>query len=266
MSPVTLVLGSITTLVTDGSLAVAAAVAAAAGLVSFLSPCVLPLVPGYLSYVTGLSAAQLAGDEEIDRRGRSLRILLAWALFVLGFSVVFVSFGALAGGLGGLLRDHQETLTRVLGVATILLGLAFAGALDRVPLVSRELRIHGLPTVGIAGAPALGALFALGWTPCIGPTLAAVLGLAASTDGASAARGTALALAYCLGLGLPFLVTGLAFQTAMGAFGSVRRHYRAVMVAGGTMLVVIGVLEVTGQWSDAVAWLQTRAGSTSLPL
>ena len=260
-----MIVADLSTQVTDGSFLVAAAIAAAAGLISFLSPCVLPLVPGYLSFVTGLSAAQLAEDDA-DSNRPLLRVLLAASLFVLGFTVVFVSFGALAGSLGSLLREHEQQLTRVLGVFTILLGLAFAGALDRIPLVGRELRIHTVPTAGIGGAPLLGAMFALGWTPCIGPTLAVVLGLAASTDSASARRGTALAFAYCLGLGIPFLITGVAFQQAMSAFAVVKRHYRAIMVAGGSMLVMIGVLEVTGIWSDLIAWLQTRTGTVSLPL
>jgi len=266
MSGAALPIASVSSQVSDGPFLAAAAIAAAAGLVSFLSPCVLPLVPGYLSFVTSLSATQLAGNEAADGRRRSLRIVVAGLLFVLGFTVVFVAFGALAGTAGALLRDHQLTLQRVLGVVTIVLGLAFAGALNRVSFFGRELRLHALPKVGIAGAPALGAMFALGWTPCIGPTLATVLGLAASTDGTSAARGTALAFAYCLGLGLPFMITGLAFQTAMGAFAVVRRRYRALMVFGGAMLVAIGVLEATGTWATAVAWLQSRIGSTSLPL
>jgi cytochrome c-type biogenesis protein len=252
--------------VTDGSLVIAATVAAAAGALSFLSPCVLPLVPGYLSSITGLSASELATQPPTAGGRRAHHVALASLLFILGFSVVFVSFGALAGGLGGLLRDHQETLTRVLGVFTIGLGLMFAGALNRVPVLSREFRLHRIPAAGTAGAPLLGALFGLGWTPCIGPTLAAVLGLAASENGASAARGTVLAFVYCLGLGIPFLVTGLAFERAISAFGIVKRNYRLVMTAGGAMLVVIGVLEVTGLWSEALARLQSYLGTPSLPL
>jgi len=253
--------------VTDGSVVIAAAIAAAAGTVSFLSPCVLPLVPGYLSYITGLSASELGAVVVDDgSRRRMGHVALASLLFILGFSAVFVSFGALAGGLGGLLREHQETLTRVLGVFTIGLGLMFAGLLDRVPILSRELRLHGIVGAGTAGAPFLGALFGLGWTPCIGPTLAAVLGLAASSDGASATRGTVLAFVYCLGLGIPFVLTGLAFERAMAASQVVKRHYRVVMVAGGTMLVAIGLLEVTGLWNQALAWLQSRVGTPALPL
>jgi len=257
-------LASIESQIASGPFAAAAALAAAAGVLSFLSPCVLPLVPGYLSFVTGLSASQLRADGGGSRP--ALRVLLAGLLFVLGFSVVFVSFGALAGGLGSMLKAHQHTVTITLGAFTILLGLMFAGAFDRLAIAGRELRFHHVPTAGLGGAPLLGVLFALGWTPCIGPTLAAVLGLAASSDGASAARGTALAFVYCLGLGVPFLATGLAFQRAMSAFGMVKRHYRAVTTAGGGMLVVIGVLELTGRWTHAVSWLQERIGSVSLPL
>src|SRR5690606_36636611 len=227
--------------VRDGSLLVAAPIAAAAGVVSFLSPCVLPLVPGYLSYVTGTSARDL-GDEERDGAGAT-RVAAGALGFVLGISVVFVSFGALFGGLGRVMRDNEEALTRGFGVVTILLGLVLAGVFGRVALFNREVRVHRLPRAGLVGAPLLGITFALGWTPCIGPTLGAVLGLAASSDQASAARGAFLSLAYCLGLGVPFLVTGLAFDRAMRALAVVKRHYRAVMVGGGSMLVAIGLLQ-----------------------
>ncbi len=230
-------------LVLTGSLVVALPVAALAGLVSFLSPCVLPLVPGYLSYVTGLSGAELAAGN--DRR---TRILAGTALFVLGFTAVFVSYGVAFGSLGSLLFEYQDPITRILGIVTIALGLAFAGWL---PGMSREWRLHGVPSVGLAGAPVLGVLFGLGWTPCIGPTLAAVQALA--FDEASAARGAALSAAYCIGLGLPFLAAGLAYRRALGAFGWVRQHRLFVMRTGGVMLVALGVLLVTGVWSELVA-------------
>lgn len=230
--------------VTSGSLVLAFPVAAAAGLVSFLSPCVLPLVPGYLSYVTGMSGADLA----TQRRGR---LLLGVALFVLGFTVVFVSAGLAFGGFGALLQRHTTILTRVLGAVTIVLGLAFMGF---VPGLQRTVKSSHLPAAGVAGAPMLGMLFGLGWTPCIGPTLAAVQAMAYSE--ASATRGALLSFAYCLGLGLPFLLTAVAYRRALGAFGFVKRHYQAVMRVGGGMLVAIGVLLVTGAWADLTIKMQ----------
>jgi len=236
----------------SGSLAFAVPIAALAGLVSFLSPCVVPLVPGYLSYVTGLSGAELAGRAGDVRRSR---VLVGTALFVLGFTAVFVSYGLLFGSLGASLREHQDVIVRVLGVLTIVLGLAFAGWL---PGLSREWRVHGVGRVGLAGAPLLGVLFGLGWTPCIGPTLAAVQTLAFTE--ASAARGALLSLAYCIGLGLPFLLAGIAYSRALGTFGWVRRHRVWVMRAGGLMLVALGVLLVTGLWGEMVAQMQGWIG------
>jgi cytochrome c-type biogenesis protein len=233
--------------ITDGSMLLAVPLALAAGLVSFLSPCILPLVPGYLSYVTGLSAAEVF-DEAPRRRGR----LVAGALlFVAGFTVVFVSAGVLLGGFGGFLLEHQDVLQRVLGSVTIVLGLAFLGGL---PWLQRDLRLDRRPAVGLAGAPVLGVVFALGWTPCIGPTLGAVMAL--GIDGGTATRGGVLAVVYCLGLGLPFVATALAFGRAMTAFAWVRRHHVWVMRAGGAMLIGIGVLLVTGAWTDITTSMQ----------
>jgi cytochrome c-type biogenesis protein len=239
--------------VLDGSLLLAAPVAVAAGLVAFLSPCVLPLVPGYLSYVTGMSGADLAGDQPAWHPGR---VIAGSALFVLGFSAVFVTAGALFGGLGAELQARADPISRALGVLTIALGLAFAGLL---PGLRRDLRIHRLPAVGLAGAPVLGVLFGLGWTPCIGPTLAAVQTLALNT--ASAGRGAVLTAAYCLGLGLPFLLTGVAYRWALGALTAVKRHYVWVLRTGGAMLVVIGVLLVTGLWTELSIQLRVWAGA-----
>lgn len=253
--------------VRDGSLLVAIPIAAAAGLVSFLSPCVLPLVPGYLSYVTGMSASDMADASDVDGVAHPARRIALGSLgFVLGISIVFVSFGAIFGGAGQVLRDNEDVLTRVFGFVTIALGLLLAGAFGRVGFLNREVRIHRLPRAGAAGAPLLGITFALGWTPCIGPTLGVVLGLAASSDQASAARGAVLSLAYCLGLGVPFLVTGLAFARAMRALAVVKRHYRAVMTTGGAMLVLIGVLQVSGVWAELMNRLQTSFGGADLPL
>lgn len=227
-----------------GSLLVATPIAMAAGVVSFLSPCVLPLVPGYLSYVTGMS-----GDA---RRGR---MALGSALFVLGFAVVFVLGGALFGGLGQVLFGNSELITRILGAVTIVLGLAFLGV---IPGTGRDLRVHRLPAAGLAGAPLLGVVFGLGWTPCIGPTLAVVLTL--SVDQGSAPRGAVLAFAYALGLGLPFVATGLAYRRALHAFAAVRRHSRLITRVGGGMLVAVGLLLVTGLWTELIAGLQGWIG------
>ncbi len=230
---------------TSGSLIFAFPVAFAAGLIAFLSPCVLPLAPGYVSFVTGLTGAELAD-------GRKSRMLLGSVLFVLGFSVVFVSFGAFFGGVGSVLLQYQDVITRVLGVMVIIMGLAFMGL---IPGLQREWRIHRLPNWGVAGAPLLGVLFGLGWTPCIGPTLAAVQTLAFTE--ASALRGALLSFVYCLGLGLPFVLLAVLFTRTARALAWVKGHYLLVMRIGGGMLVIVGVLLVTGVWTDFTIWLRT---------
>jgi cytochrome c-type biogenesis protein len=236
----------------SGSLLLAIPVAMLAGLVSFLSPCVLPLVPGYLSYVTGLSGADLAAevtDENAATQQRrwhvSGRVLAGSGLFVLGLAAVYVSEGAFFGHLGNHLLAHPTAVDRVGGVIAILLGLAFVGL---VPRLQREWRFHRLPKAGLVGAPLLGMLFAVGWTPCTGPTLAVVIGLASTDNAATAGRGALLTFVYCLGLGLPFVATGLAFRQALGAFAVVKRHYGVVVWAGGGLLVAVGVLLLTGEW------------------
>jgi cytochrome c-type biogenesis protein len=230
--------------VTSGSLLVALPVALLAGLVSFVSPCVLPLVPGYLSYVTGMSGADLAEQ----RRGR---LFAGSLLFIAGFTVVFVGAGMAFGELGRWLLEYADPITRVLGVLTIVFGLAFMGL---VPGLQRTVKSSRLPAAGLAGAPLLGVLFGLGWTPCIGPTLAAVQSLAFTE--ASAGRGAVLSLAYSLGLGLPFVATAVAYRRALGAFGVVKRNYQVVMRVGGGMLVAIGVLLVTGLWGEVMISLK----------
>jgi cytochrome c-type biogenesis protein len=230
--------------VLDGSMVLALPVAAAAGVVSFFSPCVVPLLPGYLSYVTGLSAAELGSE----RRGRMLAGTL---LFVLGFTAVFVLTGVTFGAAGEALLAHQKLITRVLGGVTIVLGLAFLGWFG---FLQRDLRVHRVPAVGIAAAPLLGVLFGFGWTPCIGPTLGAVLTLAANEGGVG--RGAVLAVVYSLGLGVPFILAALAFRRMLGAVAWVRRHQLLVMRIGGVMLVAVGVLLVTGVWEDLTAALR----------
>jgi cytochrome c-type biogenesis protein len=242
--------------VSSGNLLLAAPVAVLAGLVSFFSPCVVPLLPGYLSYVSGVAAQDL----ESARRGR----LLAGALlFVLGFSAVFVLGGALFGSVGLELRQYQDTLALVTGVLVILLGLVFIGF---VPFLQREGRVHAVPTVGLAIAPVLGVFFGLGWTPCIGPTLAAVLGLSFATDDATAARGAFLAFTYCLGLGIPFVLAALGFGKFMHALSWFRRHQRAVSVIGGSLLIAVGIMLVTGWWNDLVGEMQTWVTGFEAPV
>jgi cytochrome c-type biogenesis protein len=295
-------------LVTSGPLILALPVAAAAGAVTFLSPCCLPLVPGYLSFVTGMAGVSGAapagsppgspagagdsGGSPADPGGRRegsalavaarpvaarpvaasvapaapavparpraprVRVVAGTALFVLGFSVVFVAYGAALGGLGHLLTGHARLLTQVLGGLTILLGLLFAGAFDRFSFAGRIIRPSARPKAGLAGAPLLGVMFGLGWTPCIGPTLTAVLALSASTG--TVARGAILAFVYALGLGVPFLLVSLGFQVAMRVFAFARRRARLVTRIGGAMLVCVGLLEVTGAWSTFMAWLQVH--------
>ena len=242
--------------VLNGSLVAALPLALLAGLVSFLSPCVLPLVPGYLSYITGLTGADLA-EEERGGRGKR-RAVFGALLFVGGFSVVFVSAGAAFGAAGSFFADYAKVITRVLGVVTIVLGLAFMGAMRRIPFFSREFKLHKLPATGLAGAPLLGVLFGVGWTPCAGPTLTAVNSLAYSTG--TAGRGAVLSLAYCVGLGLPFVFAALAFERSMAMFAVVKRHYALVTRVGGAFLVVIGVLLVTGVWDRIVAYIQVWVG------
>ncbi|MPR00503.1 cytochrome c biogenesis protein CcdA [Modestobacter sp. I12A-02628] len=287
-------------LVTDGPLLVAAAVAALVGLISFASPCVLPLVPGYLSYVTGLVGSGAArpapapaptptptfsgssqgsptsappgsrqgtplqdpvgpdvvgtavGRPVEDERAPRGRMVLGAVLFVLGFTAVFVAYGAAFGGLGRLLLVHAELLDRVFGVITIVLGLGFLGWL---PLLQRTQRLSARPAAGLAGAPLLGIVFGLGWTPCLGPTLGAVNALAYNE--ATAGRGVVLGVAYCLGLGVPFVLVAMGARWAVGATSFLRRHAQAVTRVGGAVLIVVGVMLVTGAWTESMQWLRS---------
>lgn len=249
--------------VASGSLILAMLLAFAAGVVSFASPCVLPLAPGYLSYVTGLTGAEIAGEERGGTTTVAVksRVLLGSVLFVLGFSVVFVSYGLLFGGLGSLLLEYQAVISRVLGVIVIVMGLSFMGVL---PGMQREWRMHRMPSYSVWGAPVLGVLFGLGWTPCIGPALTAVQSLAFTE--ASAARGALLSMVYCLGLGLPFILLGLLFRQAAGTLAWVRRHYALIMRIGGGLLVAIGILLVTGVWDSITIWMRTLVPGFETPI
>jgi len=282
---------SVGSLIGSGPLLLAMPVAAAAGAVTFLSPCVLPLVPGYLSYITGMSGAAVseaddagAGDTAArsgEAGGRGLaarddgrdqpagavvtavtpsaavqaatmparrRAVAGAALFVLGFAAF--------GGVSVLLRLHGAGLSRVLGVVLIALGLLFAGAFDRFSFAGRIVKPSARPRIGLAGAPLLGVLFGLGWTPCIGPTLTAVLTLTLTTG--TAARGAALAFVYALGVGVPFLLMAFAVDRGVSFFGFARRHARLITRIGGAALVAVGLLEVTGAWASAIRWLQVH--------
>lgn len=230
----------------SGALLLALPIALLGGLVSFFSPCVLPLVPGYLSYVTGISGTDL-GDA---RRGR---MVAGAVLFIVGFTAVFVSGGALFGYFGSTLQDNRTVISRILGVLMIAMGVFFMGLLPW--LTQREFRLHKRPVSGLVGAPLLGALFGVGWTPCIGPTLTSVNMLA--FDQATAGRGAILTVAYCVGLGVPFVVAAVAFRKALGLFGWVKRHYVWVMRTGGVMMIATGVLLVTGVWDSIMQDMQT---------
>ncbi len=309
--------GGIEHLVLTGPLILAAPIAAAAGAITFLSPCCLPLVPGYLSYVTGMSgtdaqraataqapAAQPAtaapaataraahGAATVATAGTATatvpagsgpgaagartpeppaavpprgRTLLGTFLFVLGFSAVFASEGLAFGSLGTLLTRHSAGVTQVLGGVTIVLGLLFAGVFDRLPVTGRIMRPSVRPRAGLAGAPLLGVLFALSWTPCVGPTLTAVLSLSFSSGGA--VRGAVLAFIYGLGLGVPFLIMAFAFQRGMTAFRFARRHAQLITRIGGGLLVLVGVLELSGAWNAMLVWLKFHwIGSYTGPL
>jgi cytochrome c-type biogenesis protein len=306
--------GGVAHLITSGPVLLAIPVAAAAGAITFLSPCCLPLVPGYLSYVTGMSGTAADADSPADSatpdrpaysatpdrpadsatpdrpadaagvsagtpaaaaaggssggsvavtaapvrvraRPRS-RVMLGTLLFILGFSALFAVEGIAVSSIGIALQTHADGLSKILGVVIILLGLMFMGAFDRFSFAGRIFRPSYRPRAGLAGAPLLGVMFGLSWTPCIGPTLAAVLVLGENSG--TALRGGLLAFVYALGLGIPFLIVAFAFQRGVTVFGWARRHARLITRIGGVMLIAVGVLEVTGAWASAIQWLQTH--------
>ncbi|WP_018684852.1 cytochrome c biogenesis CcdA family protein [Actinokineospora enzanensis] len=242
-----------TQLAISGPLVVAAGLSLLAGFISFASPCVVPLVPGYLAYLAALVGAEApaVSDGEERKRGR-YRVMGAVGLFVLGFTVVFVAAVGSLVWLADALSLNQDLLQRVGGVLTIAMALVFIGL---IPGLQKDIRIHKTPRFGLAGAPVLGAIFALGWTPCLGPTLSGVMTIAASTGG-TAARGYLLVVVYCLGLGLPFLIIALGARWAVRATTWLRTHGRAIQLFGGALLLVVGILLVTGLWGDLVSYLQ----------
>ncbi|WP_051265345.1 cytochrome c biogenesis CcdA family protein [Nakamurella lactea] len=253
---------SVTDTVLSGPFLLAAALALAAGVVSFASPCVLPLVPGYLSYLVGLVGAEESAAGGGRGAGRGVgtavrsRAVRATGLFVIGFTVVFVAESQIVLGFSRFLAGNQLLLTRIGGVVTVIVGLAMLGW---VRPMQREARIHARPTGRISGAPLLGAFFALGWTVCIGPTFLGINSLVIASDWNSYAwRGLFLILLYCIGLGVPFLVLAFGFGWATSAFGFLRRHSRTIQIVGALALIAIGLLMVTGVWTDFVAWLQNR--------
>lgn len=242
----------------DGQLLVASLIALAAGLVSFLSPCMLPLIPGYLAYVGGVAGSRSAAgaDPRSARRVERRRMVLGSLLFVLGFTAVFLLMNLAAGSLGFWLWEQQEIITRVLGVVVILMGLVFMGVFGRL---QRTMRLGLNPKVGLAGAPLLGVVFAIGWAPCVGPTLGVVLTLSAQSG--SAGRALALAVFYCLGLGIPFVLAAFGFSWMTTALAFFKRHIRVVNLIGGGLLIVIGVLMVSGAWSRIMFALQAVINS-----
>ena len=269
------------TAILDGSLLIAIPIAMLAGLISFLSPCCLPLVPGYLAYVTGSAGSDATGTVTTTDRvatdnhpvkvatptRRAARIsptLLGTMLFVLGFAAVFTSYGALFGELGSVLIRYNTTITKVLGAVTIVLGMAYAGLLAHIPFFGWTFRPRYQAKAGLFGAPVLGVLFGVGWTPCIGPTLATVLTLSATSTGAT--RGALLSFAYSLGLGIPFLLAAMGVTRAFRVFGWARRHAPLIMRVGGALLIAVGVLEVTGVWALLVAQLQGVVANWQTPL
>ncbi|CAN3126989.1 cytochrome c biogenesis CcdA family protein [Mycobacterium sp. smrl_JER01] len=248
-------LDQIDQLTTTGPLLLAMGLAAAAGLVSFASPCVIPLVPGYLSYLAAVVGVddRGAGPGAVAVKGARLRVAGAAALFVAGFTVVFLLGTVAVLGMTTTLITNQLLLQRLGGVVTILMGLVFIGL---VPMLQRDTRFTPRQVSTLGGAPLLGAVFALGWTPCLGPTLTGVIAVASATEGSNVVRGVVLVIAYCLGLGIPFVALAFGSARAVAGLGWLRRHTRTIQVFGGVLMILVGVALVTGLWNEFVSWVR----------
>ena len=271
-------------LMASGPVALAFLVSALAGLVSFASPCVVPLVPGYLSYLAavvgvedqpdtlarpnGHFGGEVRGDSaktsiSTSRRAR-LRVAGAAALFVAGFTAVFVLGTVAVLGMTTTLITNQLLLQRIGGVVTIVMGLVFVGF---IPVLQRDARFAPRQLSTLGGAPLLGAVFALGWTPCLGPTLTGVIAVASATDGANVLRGVALVIAYCLGLGIPFVLLAFGSARAVQGLAWLRRHARGIQIFGGVLLILVGAALVTGVWNDFVSWVRDAfVSDVTLPI
>lgn len=250
-----------------GPLLAALGVSVLAGLVSFASPCVVPLVPGYLSYLAAVvgveEAVEPSGAVTVARKAR-IRVAGAALLFVAGFTAVFVLGTVAVLGMAGSLITNQILLQRIGGVITILMGLVFVGF---IPLLQRDTRFAPRQLSTIGGAPLLGAVFALGWTPCLGPTLTGVIAVASATEGANVARGVLLVIAYCVGLGIPFVLLAFGSARAVQGLGWLRRHTRQIQIFGGVLLIVVGTALVTGVWNDFVSWVRDAfVSDVTLPI
>lgn len=258
---------NLTDLAVSGPLLLAALLAIAAGAVSFASPCCLPLVPGYLAYLAGLVGAEpppVTGDTASASPSGRWRVAGAALLFVLGFTVVFAAATMAVLGLSDALLANELLLQRLGGVVTIAMGLVFLGMF---PALQRGVKLRHTPRDGLWGAPLLGAVYGLGWTPCLGPTLAGVVALASGTQvGPATWRGLLLITAYCLGLGLPFIALALGARWAVHATDWIRRHIRRVQQVGGALLIVIGIALVTGLWGEIIAWLRGPISGFTVPL
>lgn len=239
-------------LAAEGPLLLGMLAAVLAGLVSFASPCVIPLVPGYLSYLTGVVGGEMEFDDQGPRvKTKQAQVAGAAALFILGFAVVFLLATVSVFGAISLIQLNADALMRIGGVVTIVMGVVFMGA---VPVLQRDTRMQPKRWATILGAPLLGGVFALGWTPCLGPTLAAIISVSVGTAGVTAARGVVLVIMYCLGLGLPFLLLALGSARAVKSVDFLRRHSRQIQIIGGLAMIVVGVLLLTGAWNYFIGW------------